>query len=706
MTEKLIPVIALFARMRGIDLRPDWSDAASPLVLQGERSLGDFCDAVGWARPHRYAEPPRSHEFPVLVWHSRYGWAVGERIESGSRIQVQDGESSSIWSLDNDCVLYDLTIPLPPRQKVFHNAFSVFFQAISERKHYLVVAALATVIVNLLALATSLYSMQVYDRVVPRGAFSTLWVLTIGVGGALVFDYLLRIVRSRLMEEESMEIDQEVSEYFFSKAMDVRLDARPPSIGTMAANLRGLENIRAMLSSSTLFLFADLPFALFFIFIIYTLGGDIAFVPLISFPISLGLAFVFGRMIREDARQAYISGNRKNGLLVETLDAAETIKANRGHWFMLTRWNVLLSELHRSELPMKNVQARASTIFGTIQQFTYIGMIAWGAVEVFHHDMTMGGLIACSILSGRVNGPLVGQLPGIMVQWSFSRSSLEMLDGILKLPSERPDDVELLRPSHVAGRLAFKDVVFAYPGSRVALTVPSLVINPGERVGIIGGIGSGKSTLLRLMAGLYNPVQGMITLDHLDLGHVAEDTLRRNIAYLAQDYRLINGTLRENLTLGLSDPGDAALMEAAAKTGLIRLINAHPKGLDLPISEGGRGLSGGQRVLSGITRQLLSDARMWLLDEPTANLDPETEARVLGAVQARLAQNSTLVLVTHKLQLLTLTERVIVMAEGQIVIDGPRDQVLARIAPGANSADRGNGPRPVSIVNAPMGPKS
>jgi ATP-binding cassette subfamily C protein LapB len=706
MIDQLIPLVSLFARMRGIELRPDWSDAASPLVLQGQESLEVLCAAIGWAEPRQYLDMPRANQFPVLVWHQRYGWAIGERLESGSRIEVQDGTNNAIWSIDDGCVLYDLSIPLPPRQKTFRNALDIFRQAIMERAHFLVVAAVATVIVNLLALATSLYSMQVYDRVVPRGAFATLWVLSIGAGGALLFDYILRMARSRLMEEESVRIDQEVSEFFFSRAMDVRLDARPPSIGTMAANLRGLENIRSLLSSSTLFLFADLPFAIFFIFIIYMLGGVIAFVPLISFPISLVMALWFGHMIRADAKKAYISGNRKNGLLVETLDAAETIKANRGHWFMLKRWNNLLSELHRAELPMKNIQARATTVFGTAQQFTYIAMIAWGAIEVFHHNMTMGALIACSILSGRVNGPLVGQLPGIMVQWSFSRSSLEMLDGILKLPTERPDDVELIRPAHLSARLEFKGVVFAYPASRVALTLPMLTINPGERIGVIGGIGSGKSTLLRLAAGLYTPSQGIITLDHLDLGHIAEDALRQNIAYLAQDYRLINGTLRENLVLGLPDPGDTVLMEMAAKTGLLRLINSHPKGLDLAISEGGRGLSGGQRVLTGITRMLLSEPKLWLLDEPTANLDGETEARVLTALQSRLQPRATMILVTHKIQLLSLTERILVMSDGQIVMDGPRDLVLARLQSGGRPPENGNSPRPVSAAITPMGPKS
>ena len=704
MTDEFVLIIAVLARLRNIELRPDWADRASSVGQSDERGLYDFCDVTGWPRPHRYSNLPRSHEFPVLAWHSRHGWAVAERLEDGGRVAVQGAASSSIWALDDDCVLYDLTIPLPPRQRPFDRAIQVFVHAIFERKHYLVVAAFATVVINFLALATSLYSMQVYDRVVPRGAFATLWVLSIGAGGALMFDYALRMVRARLLEEEAMHIDHEVSEYFFSKAMDVRLDARPPSIGTMAANLRGLENIRSMLSSSTLFLIADLPFAIFFIFVIYLLGGNIALVPLIGFPISLGLAFLFGRLIRSNAKRAYASGNRKNGLLVEALDAAETIKANRGHWFMLTRWTTLLTESHKSELPMKNTQAQATTIFGTIQQFTYIGMIAWGAVEVFHHDMTMGALIACSILSGRVNGPLVGQLPGIMVQWSFSRSALEMLDGIMKLPGERPDDVELLRPNRIAGRLALKDVAFAYPGARVGLAVPELKIEAGERVGIIGGVGSGKSTLLRLLAGLYPAGQGTITLDHLEIKHIAEDTLRRNIGYLAQDYRLINGTMRENLTLGLSDPGEELLMVAATKTGLERLIKAHPKGMDLPISEGGGGLSGGQRVLCGITRLLLCEPQLWLLDEPTASLDVETEARILSALKGKMTERSTMILVTHKLQLLGMVDRVIFMAEGRIVLDGPRDHVLARLGVGVTQAI--NHPAQASPSSAPNGIQS
>jgi len=674
----ILSSIALLARQRRIDLRPGWSDAAATLHDEGEDGLPAVCAAIGWPPASAYADDPRAHEFPLLVFHPEHGWAVAERLESDNRIRVARNGQSAVWKDADMGRLYDLTIPLPAGRQHFTKAFDVFKAAVFRRKHAIMVTILATVVINLIALVTSLYSMQVYDRVVPRGAFSTLFVLSIGAIAALLFDFILRVTRANLLESESVRIDSEVSEFFFSRAADIRLDARPGGIGTMAAQLRGLEQVRQMLSSSTIFLFADLPFALVFILVIAQLGGVIALVMAISFPISIVLALIFARMIRNDTTQAQISGNKKNGLLVESLDAAETVKANRGQWYMLARWNSLLDELHNSELPVKQRQASAATIFGTIQQISYIAMIAWGAVEVFENRITMGALIACSILAGRVNGPLIGQLPGMLVQWSYSRSSLNMLDALLQLPTERPVHADLLRPNRLAASLAFKDVVFAYPLTRPALIAPKLRVKAGERIGVIGGIGSGKSTLLRLMAGLYAPSQGQVLIDGLDMGQVAEDVVRQHVAYLPQDYRLVNGTLRDNLLLGVSDPGDEYLMETATKSGLAAMINADPRGLDLPISEGGRGLSGGQRVLTGLTRLMLASPNLWLLDEPTANLDVDTEALVLKGLYDRLAPDATLVLVTHKLQLLGMVQRVLVLANGQIVLDGPTAEVMAR----------------------------
>ena len=679
MANAILSPIADLARLRRIDLRPGWADSALDLGSENEAALAICCEAIGWAPPIPYAENPRAHEFPLLVFHPDHGWGVAERVEHDNSLRVVKNGISTVWKDADRARLYDLVIPLPASQKKFDRAFDVFRAAVYRRKHVYVIAIAATFVVNIIALVTALYTMQVYDRVVPRGAFSTLWVLAVGVIVALLFDLVLRVMRSLLLEKEAVSIDTEVSEFFFSRAAEVRLDARPPSVGTMAAQLRGLEQIRAALSSSTLFVFADLPFALLFIFVIAAVGGVIALVMAIAFPVAILLALGFAYLIRNDTRRANISGNRKNGLLVEAMDASETVKANRGHWFLLSRWNALLDEVHDAELPVKRLQAMAASIFGTLQQISYVCLIAWGAYEVFHNKITLGALIACSIIAGRVNGPLIAQLPGLLVQWSYARSSLTMLDALMELPQDRPEGVDQLRPNRLAPSIAFKDVQFVYPGGRSGIYIPKLEIAPGERIGIIGPVGSGKSTLLKIMSGLFAPAKGQILIDRLDMAQVADDVLRHNIGYLPQDYRLVNGTLRDNIVLGLPDPGDEAIMAAAEKMGLASLITAHPRGLDLEISEGGRGLSGGQRVLTGLTRLLLARPKLLLLDEPTSNLDVETETRVLRALKESFGADTTLVIVTHKMQLVGLVSRLMVFGNGQIMLDGPTADVVARL---------------------------
>lgn len=678
MSSTITRCIADLAQLRRIQLRPGWAD---PLTgeLNDERAITDATETLGWPAPVALAEAPKAHEYPLLAFHPDHGWGIAERFEEQGRIVVLQNGERHRWTDEGALRFYDIVLPEPPSQKSYARAIDVFMDGIARRKRPLVLAIVATVTVNLIALGTSIFSMQVYDRVIPRGSFSTLWALGIGVVVALLFDFILRVVRARLLEDQAAKIDGEVSEYFFARANDVRLDARPPSIGTMAAQLRGMEQIRSTMSSATIFALTDLPFALFFILIVFQLGGVIALVMVVSFPVSLLLAVLLGKLIREDTKKVQITGNKKNGMLVEALDAAETVKANRGGWLLLARWNALIVDLHKHELPVKDLQSISSSIFGTIQQLAYVGVIAWGAVEVFHNNMTMGALIACSILSGRINGPLIGQLPGMVISWAYTRISLEMLDGIMKLPTDRSLGSDVLRPSQLKGAVSLRGVTFVHPGARAGLEVPQLDIRAGERVGVIGGIGSGKSTLLRLMSGLYAPAEGNILIDGLDIANVAEDVLRRNIGYLPQDFRLINGTLRDNLLLGLDDPGDDRLMEAAALTGLDALIAGHPKGVDLPISEGGRGLSGGQRTIAGLTRLQLLEPTLLLLDEPTSNLDVQSEARVLQALQAKLRPQDTLVLVTHKLQLLNMVQRVILLANGRVVLDGPTQEVIARL---------------------------
>lgn len=682
-------LVERFASRQGFELAPDWrARAGEPdgFPIGDPESLARLSTRLGWRKPTVVKGRPRAHQFPLLVFDPMEGWAIAEQFETLDTVRVVSPDFRGMRSIRTDTAFFLPQFPRLRDRDEGEKAIHVFTRALLLRKNVLVSAVIATVVVNLIALVTSLYSMQVYDRVIPRSGFATLWVLTIGVVIALTLDFILRTTRSLMIEREAAKIDTEVSEVFFARAQAVRLDARPPSIGTMAAQIRGWEQIRGLLSSASIFLLADLPFAIFFIVIISWIGGPVALVPLISFPLAIVLSLILARLIRDDTAKAQVNGNRKNGLLVEALDAAETLKANRGSWHVLGRWNQLMEEVQLHEDSVKRWSAIANSLFSGLQQLAYVLIIAFGAILVSEGKMTPGALIACSIIAGRVNGPLLAQLPGLMVQWGYARSSLAGLDSLLKLPLDQPPGTESLRPAKIEPVLHVTELKFGYSADRPSVDIPRLDIRAGEKVGIIGGIGSGKSTLLRLLAGLYAPHEGQIRIGGLEMRQVAPDILRRHIGYLPQDTRLLNGTMRDNLLLGLSDPGDDALMKVITEIGLAPMIASHPMGIDLPIAEGGRGLSGGQRTLTILTRLLLADPDMWLLDEPTSNLDQQTEMRLMQSLQMRMTPAKTMVLVTHRMQLLSLTQRLLVMAGGKIVMDGPTGEVLARLRETAQPA--------------------
>lgn len=677
-----LDLVDRFATRQSAELAPDWrSRAGDPesFSLHDGDTLKRLSGRLGWRKPTEVGHRPRAHQFPLFMWDEAEGWAIAEQFETVDAVRVVSPSFSGLREIGPSTRFFLPQIPNLADRGEGERAIHVFGRSLLLRKKVLFSAVIATVIVNLIALATSLYSMQVYDRVIPRSGFATLWVLTVGVGVALLLDFILRTTRALMIEREAAKVDTEVSEVFFARAQAVRLDARPPSIGTMAAQIRGWEQIRGLLSSASLFLLADLPFALFFILVISWIGGPLAFIPLISFPLALILSWVFARLIRDDTAKAQANGNRKNGLLVEALDAAETIKANRGSWHMLARWNQLMEEVQLHEDSVKRWSSIANALFSGLQQFAYVLIIAFGAVLVSKGEMTPGALIACSIIAGRVNGPLLAQLPGMLVQWGYARSSLAGLDSLMRLPLDQAPDTEALRPAQLSPSLQVSGLRFGYSPDRPSVEIERLEIRAGEKVGIIGGIGSGKSTLLRLLAGLYAPSEGQIRVGGLEMRQIATDVLRRNVGYLPQDTRLLNGSMRENLLMGLSDPGDDALMKAITEIGLAQMVASHPMGVDLPIAEGGRGLSGGQRTLTILTRLFLGEPQMWLLDEPTSNLDQASEVRLIHSLRSRMTPDRTLVLVTHRMQLLTLTDRLLVMAGGKVVMDGPTGQVLTKL---------------------------
>ena len=667
-----------YARASGKQLSPQWNAELREAELpDGEAALPAAIGVLGWRPARRLVGRPRPDQFPLILFDPDAGWSVARQWSSADLVEIVGERTPRPYH--NRQRYFDLAIP-DPLAGDEGGALSVFWRAIARRKQPLVMAGLATVFANLLTLATSLYSMQLYDRVIPLASFDTLLVLTVGVGFALLLDLVLRSLRALLIEREAQDIDAEVSEFFFARAQAIRLDARPGGIGTMAAQLRGQEQVRQILSSGSLFLLADLPFAIFFIVVIAMIGGQLALVPIISLPVALLLAFVLSMIIRRGTDRAQVSGNRKNGMLVESLDAGETVRANRGGWFMMARWNTLVRDVNHYDLPVKKVSAVAGSLFSSLQQLSYVAIMGWGAFMAATGQITTGALLACSIIAGRINGPLVAQLPNLIVQWGYARSSIAALDAIMRLPVAPASLTGALRPDVLEAGYAFQNVGFAYAGAQhPSLTVESLDLHPGERVALIGGIGSGKSTLLKLLSGLYAPTEGRILLGGLDLQQVADDVARAHIGYVAQDARLIHGTLRDNLAMGLGDVTDGEIMEVARRTGLDRVIAAQPDGLAMRIPEGGRGLSGGQRSLVAINRLLLSEPGIWLLDEPTASFDQETERAALDALDATLESDALLVMATHKLELLPRFQRIVIMVDGRIARDGSTREVLPEL---------------------------
>lgn len=586
---------------------------------------------------------------------------VATKAVAGSVVQLRIDDE--VWQDDEE----------KPRSASEWFAFSI-------RKHrkIFIEAVVATLVISTIGLGSALYTMQVYDRVVPTKGFATLWVLTLGVFLAIALELVMKQVRAQMVDRACKAIDQELSSVFFGKALDIRMDARPATVGTFAAQIRHFESVRNFMTSSTLFILADAPFALLFIGVIALIAGPVAIVPLIMVPLAVFLGLSFRKPIEKATYDHMTESNQKNGLLIEAIDGIESIKAAGGEWKLADRWRRLTATISESELKVRAMSSLSTNLTMTIQQASYVGIIAVGAFEISSGNLTMGGLIACSIISGRALAPLA-QMPNLIVQWKHAQIALKSLDGIMAMPNEREEGTHLVVPETCSGHLRLDRASFQYRKDTVTIDVPSLSIAPGERVAIIGPVGSGKSTLVKMIAGLYKPSAGALFLDGVDVSQLAPEFVREHIGYLPQDVRLFNGTLRENLTLGLPSPSDTQILRAASLTGLAQAIQDHPRGLELPIAEGGRGLSGGQRQLVGLTRLLLAQPKIVLLDEPTASMDGQLETLVMNHLFNEIAKDSVLIVVTHKLALLPLVSRIIVINRGKITIDGPRDEVVAKM---------------------------
>lgn len=681
--------IQRLARMHGtsVDLLrlsvsvTDLKQSKSPM-----KALGHVCRRMGWRPPKILILPDRAM-VPLICHTDAHGWGLlVDRTPMGSWVlltepgpqEVEETALRNRSAILQPRVLADLGFGLGIFRKAAEEA--KFFRYVQETlklyRSELIEACVASFFIGMLAVATSMFSMQVYDRVIPTRSEYTLAILSVGVFLSILFELAMKHSRSDIMDYVAIGLDHRLSREIFHQLLKLRLDQVPSSVGSLAGQLRGYEQVRGFYTASTLFTLIDLPLSLVFILLILVIASPwVAMVPLVFFCASIIIGLSIRKKINEQAKESALLSNLKTGLLVEAVEGIETIKAGSGGWKFLSRWIGVNNQTIQGDLQIRSITEQANFLAATLHQFSYVGLVVAGSLVVMKGEMTMGALIACSILSGRILAPVVA-FPGLLVQQAHAQAALDGLERMYQLETDH-HGIELpLAPSLIRGHYELTDLKFAYNGNPPAFGLKRLEIQPGERIAVLGPIGAGKSTLLRLLSGLYRPSEGKVLVDGLDLSHISRQVLSEQVGYLQQDHRLFQGTLRENLLIGLPDPGDDAIMDVMRRTGMDRLVAAHPKGLERSIMEGGKGLSGGQKQLVAFTRMILCNYNVLLLDEPTATMDEEQEQRCLQVLGQLMQSGKTMVIVTHKTNVLPLVNRVIVVAGSTVVMDGPRDAVL------------------------------
>ena len=539
----------------------------------------------------------------------------------------------------------------------------------------------AALLINVFALVMPLFSMNVYDRVVPNNATDTLWMLALGVLLIFVMDFMMRLLRGHFVDLASARIDVKLSALIMERVLGMRLEMKPASVGSFASNLRSFESVRDFIASATVTALIDFPFALIFILVILWISWPLVFIPIVGLLAGLIYAYLIQHKMHELAETTYRASALRNASLVESLTALETIKTQGAEGVVQNKWERTTAFLARTSAQMRLLSATATNGAASITQLTNVLLIVAGVYLIHERLLTMGGLIAITMLGGRAMAPL-GQAVGLLMQFQNARMSLETLDKLMAQPVERPDDAAFIHRPEIRGEIEFRNVSFNYPGQgEAALQNISLHITPGEHVVVLGRTGSGKTTLQKLMLGLYQPSDGVVRIDGIDLRQLDPADLRRNVGFVGQDATLFYGTLRENIAIGAPYADDSAIVAAAEVAGLTQFVNRHPKGFDMLIGERGESLSGGQRQEVAIARAVLMDPPMLLLDEPTSAMDFSTEYGFKERLK-RFAAHKTVVIVTHRSSLIDLANRIIVVDDGRIVADGPREQVVEALQSG------------------------
>ena len=597
-------------------------------------------------------EPPQQQEIAALIPHyTGYAFLVRPAALNDPRVALTNTLAEAHW---------------------FWSVIRRFWPNYSH-------VAMAAFIVNTLALASPLFIMSVYDRVVPNGAIASLVALAIGMIIAITFDFILRTVRSRIIDMTGKKIDVVLAANIFEHVQSVKMAQRPPSVGILANQLRDFEAVREFFTSGTVVAATDLLFAVLFIAVLFMIAGPLAWIPLAILPIMLIVGLLIQIPLNRAMRRLQAESASRHGVLVEALSGMETVRAIGAEARMQTAWERSIAATARSSEDVHFWASMALTATGTAQQITTLAMVITGVFLILDGRITVGALVASTMLAARVLAP-ISSIATVVTRATQTLISLKAIDRIMRLERERPPGRAYVARRIDRGLVVFDKVSFRYPNSDCdALQNVSFKIAPGERVGIVGRVGSGKTTIGRLMTAFYEPQDGRILIDDVDIRQYDPADLRSGVGFVLQDTDLFYGKIRDNITLGRPAATDEEVLAAARLAGVESFIAGHPLGYDMIISEGGGGLSGGQKQAIGLARVLIRQSKVLFLDEPTAHFDVRSEAEFLERLKHLARDDLTIIVATHRPSLLALVDRVLLFDAGRLVADGPRDKVLAFI---------------------------
>ena len=556
-----------------------------------------------------------------------------------------------------------------------------FWSVIADNRHVYRDILLAAILINVFAVAMPLFVLNVYDRIVPNHATDTLWIMAAGILIVLVADLILRIMRGYFVDISASRADVRISANMMEHVLGMRMAARPPSAGSFASNLGAFESVRSFIGSASIVAFVDLPFVAIFIGLIAYIALPLAIPVIVGSLLVLFYALLVQKRMRELSKVGQRAAARRNASLVESLVGIETIKCFNSEGRVQRLWENATAFLARKSAQQRMLSTSVTSVASWGQHTVAVVVVVMGVYLIVDGEMTQGGLIACYLLSSRAMSP-ISRAASLLTHYHKSNTALNTLNRVMQKPVERPLDSSFVSRKGFKGKIEFKDVHFKYPDEeRYALRGLSFKIEPGEHVAILGRIGSGKTTLERLILGLYQPDEGGVLIDGIDINQIDPAELRRHIGYVPQDVTLFYGSLRDNIVMAAPLADDETIIKAVNASGLHRFIDSHPKGLAMQVGERGDSLSGGQRQSVAIARAVINDPPIYLLDEPTGSMDHSTEEETKKRL-VDLARGKTMILVTHRTSLLELVDRIIILDAGKIVADGPKQQVVSALRQG------------------------